>query len=349
MDLASWVSKVLGIEKLIDYGASGVGAIAGPMLAPRKAKQEGKARLIAAEAEAQVREIEARSDASALKIIAQAQAEAQEYLLPADADIHAKLDITPQDIAQSIEFQGRKRLVNARAVLEAAADELGDKEVDDHEPDPDWTARFFDCVQDVSSEDMQRIWAKILAGEVENPGRTSLRTLDTLKNMTKREAEMFRDICSFVLGENWIFFDKAYTNDFDAIKYGNMLDLQDYGLVALQSFLGNNIFWEDNENWFLPYQNQGSCLWITRDEKASEVLGIPAAILTTAGRELFQIIECTPTWEYLQAFAKFLKSKNCRLRYLPGGVRLPDGRMQYNEVDAILISPAPDQPGEATP
>ena len=29
-------------------------------------------------------------------------------------------------------------------VREAAATELGDKEVPDHEPDPDWTARFFD-------------------------------------------------------------------------------------------------------------------------------------------------------------------------------------------------------------
>ena len=341
MDPVSYSLKVPAIEKLIDYGASGVGAIAGPLLAPVKARQEAKARLIAAEADAQIREIEARGDASALKIIAEAQAEAQAYLLPADADIRAKLDITPQDIAQSFEFQGKKRLANARNVLEAAADELGDGEVDDHEPDPDWTARFFDCVQDVSSEDMQKIWAKILAGEVESPGRTSLRTLETLENMTKREAETFRDVCGFVLGEDWIFFDTSYTKDFDGLKYSNMLDLQDYGLVTLQSDLGTNIHLDANKSGFLPYQNQGACLWIRGDEKTPEILGVPAAALTTAGRDLFQIIECTPTWEYLQAFAKFLESKNCRVHYLAGGLQLPDGRMQYKEVDAILISPAP--------
>ena len=32
--------KVPAIEKLVDYGASGLGAIAGPLLAPVKARQD---------------------------------------------------------------------------------------------------------------------------------------------------------------------------------------------------------------------------------------------------------------------------------------------------------------------
>ena len=94
---------------------------------------------------------------------------------------HGVVEITRGDITQSIEFQGRKRMANASSIIDGAAEELGDKEVPNHEPDPDWTARFFDYAQDISSEDMQRIWAKILAGEVESPGRTSLRTLDTFE------------------------------------------------------------------------------------------------------------------------------------------------------------------------
>ena len=71
------------------------------------------------------------------------------------------VEITRDDITQSIEFQGRKRLTNARFVVEDAADELGDKEVPDHELDPDWAARFFNDIQDVSSEEMQSLWAKV--------------------------------------------------------------------------------------------------------------------------------------------------------------------------------------------
>ena len=82
------------------------------------------------------------------------------------------VEITREDITQLIEFQGRKRLANTRSVVEDAANELGDKEVSNHEPDHDWTARFFNDIQDVSSEEMQSLWAKVLAGEVEKPGST---------------------------------------------------------------------------------------------------------------------------------------------------------------------------------
>ena len=345
MDPVSAISKVLGIDKLIDYGASGVGAIAGPFLAPWKASREGKARLTAAKADAQIREIEARSDASALKIIAEAQAEAQAFLLPADADIDAKLDITPRHIAQSFEFQGRKRLANARIVLEAAADELGDREVDDHEPDPDWTARFFDHVQDVSSEDMQRIWAKILAGEIESPGRTSLRTLDTLKNMRKLDAELFKGISNLVIQRDCVFFDESYFKNFDALNYSKLIHLQDCGLVVIQSFLTRQITLGENKERALTYQN--SALLIAGDQEAPEVVGIPVALLTTAGRELFQIVECTPHWEYLRTFSKFLQSKHCRLEYLDNIVPLPEGGLWF--ANRFPIEPEPDQAEVSAP
>ena len=331
--------KVPAIEKLIDYGASGVGAIAGPLLAPWKASREGKARLESARTDAEVRRIDAESEATALSIIAKARSEAQEYLLPSDAEIYATVAITKDDIAQSFEFQGRKRLANARVVLEGAADELGDKEVDDHDPDPDWTARFFDYVQDVSSEDMQKIWAKILAGEVESPGRTSLRTLDTLRNMTKIDADLFNGICNFVIRQDCVFFDESYLKDFDAIRYGNLIHLQDCGLVTIQSFLARQFAWGENKELVLQYQN--GALLIAGNQDAPEVLGIPVALLTTAGRELFQIVECKPHWGYLRTLSKFLKSKHCQLEYLDSILPLSDERIWYS--NRILVDPEPDQ------
>jgi len=122
---------------------------------------------------------------SALPIIAQAQTDARKYLVAPDADVQGMVEFTGDNIMQRVEFQERKRLANIRSVVESAAEELGDKEVPDHEPDHDWAARFFDCVQDVSSEHMQKLWAKVLSGEVENPGRSPLRTLDALRNITK--------------------------------------------------------------------------------------------------------------------------------------------------------------------
>ena len=345
MDPVNLSLKVPAIEKLIDYGASGVGAIAGPLLAPWKASRAGKARLEFARIDAEVRLIEAQSEATTSEIIAKARMEAQQYLLPSDAEVSGTVAITREDIAQSFEFQGKKRLTNARAVLEGAADELGDKEVDDHEPDPDWTARFFDCVQDVSSEDMQNIWAKILAGEVESPGRTSLRTLDTLRNMTKRDAEMFRDICDFVISNEFVFYDDS-VKSIEALNYSRLLPLQDCGLINLGPFLMNRMIWDNSGQIILVHA--GHTLMIAKNTNAGEeILQIPEIVLTTVGKELLQFAQCALQIEYLQAFSAFLKPHNCQLFLLEGIMPLPDGRLRYS--NRILIQQRSEQVDGATP
>ena len=329
--------KVPAIEKLIDYGASGVGAIAGPLLAPWKASREGKARLESARTDAEVRRIDAESEATALSIIAKARSEAQEYLLPSDAEINATVAITKDDIAQSFEFQGRKRLANARVVLEGAADELGDKEVNDHDPDPDWTARFFDYVQDVSSGDMHKIWAKILAGEVESPGRTSLRTLETLRNMTKRDAEMFRDICPLIIGDESVFYDDS-VEDFSVLALNNLLHLQDCGLISLGGDLEGLRLWGE-ENYLVLHHLNGALI-VTSNVSPVEPLSIPVLRLTSSGKELGRLSHCVLNMGYLQALSNYLESKDCRLEYISDVVHLPDGSLQFSDRIPIVTDSA---------
>ena len=258
--MADFNLNVKAVEKLLDYTASGVGAIAGPILAPWRASREGKARLIAARADADIRRIEAESEAETSPIIAQARSQARLYLMSPDADVRGTVEVTRRDIVQRVEYQERKRLANVRSVVEEAADELGDKEVPDHEPDPDWTARFFNEVQDVSSEDMQKIWAKILAGEVESPGRTSLRTLDTLRDMTKKDAKMFTDICDFVVRNDFVFYDNSMEG-FEALNYSNLLHLQDCGLINVGPNLIKKFRWGENKQIVLMYH--GGALLVT--------------------------------------------------------------------------------------
>ena len=179
--------NVSALEKLVDYAASGIGSVAGSMMAmwaPWKAKQEAEAKKIAAE-----------GDATILQIQAEAQAQARSILISQDANFTGELDIT-ETVKQRLQFQEQKRLINIKSVVGQTAELLGDKSVADIEPDHDWTARFFNDVQDVSSEEMQSLWAKILAGEVERPGSTSIRALGILKNLDKRSARLFERFCS---------------------------------------------------------------------------------------------------------------------------------------------------------
>ena len=148
--------KVPALEKLLDYVASGVGAIAGPMLANWRANKEGRAKLTSARYDADALHIEAESRARTIAIISDAQAKARSSVETSSDSSYGTMEITREDITQSIEFQTQKRLANVRSVMEDAADDLGDKEIIDHEPNHDWTARFFNYAQDVSSEDIRK-------------------------------------------------------------------------------------------------------------------------------------------------------------------------------------------------
>ena len=71
-------------------------------------------------------------------------------------------------------------------------------EVDIRDINVDWRANYFDKCRIVHDDDMQTLWAKILAGEANKPGTYSKRTVNFVAEMDKREAELFTHLCGFV-------------------------------------------------------------------------------------------------------------------------------------------------------
>ena len=325
--------KVPALEKLLDYTASGIGAVAGPMLATWKAHKQAEAKLI-----------EAKAQADSLRLIADAQADARRSLVAPVEEGGGVLEIGPDGIQQRIQFQERKRQANIKSVVQDAGAELGDKEVPNHEPDPDWTARFFDCVQDVSSEDMRNLWAKILSGEVEEPGRTSLRTLDILKNMTRVDAQKFRKICDFVI-HDFVFYPKEYQNHHPTLSYDDVIHLQDIGLLHTSSGLQKNLNFGQRNSILLHYQDR--ILRILATNSIKEV-NVPEVLLTGPGRELYKIVRCEIHIDYLQSFSRFLRGKNCELSYAHIIKRHPDGSTRYS-LPFVPIEPEPEQPEASAP
>src|SRR5712691_8920424 len=70
--------------------------------------------------------------------------------------------------------------------------------VSDKPVEQDWVSRFLEDCQDVSNEDMQTVWGRLLAGEVTKPGSFSFRTLATVKMLRPEVANLFTRLCSFV-------------------------------------------------------------------------------------------------------------------------------------------------------
>ena len=191
----SIATTVLAIEKLLDYLAVGIGAVAGPLLAPWTARQHAKAAIVEAKSKVEIRSIHDTAEAHRHEASRGDILEARRRLESATFD---SIDETFDTdlISEAWRFQQEKRLRNVQTVAEAAAASLGNDKVNAHEPNSDWTARFFSDVQDVSSAGLQQLWARILAGEVRRPGSTSLRTLELLRNMDRYVAIAFQRLCS---------------------------------------------------------------------------------------------------------------------------------------------------------
>lgn len=69
------------------------------------------------------------------------------------------------------------------------------------ELDDDWLNVFERYAEDASSERMQKLWGRVLAGEVRKPGRFSMRTLRFLSEFSQADAITFADFCGSVFGD----------------------------------------------------------------------------------------------------------------------------------------------------
>ena len=323
--------KISGIEKLVDYVASGIGVIGGTLLTTWKARREANAKFIQATADADSKIVNATAEATALEIIAVAQASACQQLLSENGLTHGEAIIRKDGITQKIEFQERKRLSNVGSVVSQDADNLVDKDVDEHVPDPDWTARFFGYVQDVSSKDMQTLWARLLSGEVQQPGTTSLRTMDTLRNLTHEEAVLFNASCSYVLQTRlpFLFTENEHTTEFSELSHVNLLKMFDCGLV--QSADTHFRF----EGDVVEYQGYILRPFSGGDERRRDEIEFSVATLTTAGAELYQISIPQFVKGYLKAIANYFRAHNRQLRYAQITARNSDGSMQAGQFKSI--------------
>ena len=179
---------VPSLDKLLDIVASGLGAVASPTLATWTAKQQAKAL-----------QIQTQGIVDSLQIFTAFESTFPE-LASTILDVRYETG-KDKNISQKVHFQSEKRLRNFQSVSVKTAVELGDKCVPDRELDHDWIARFFNYIQDVSPEEMQSLWAKVLAGEIERPGRVSVRSLSILRNLDQHAAMLFKKLCSVCISD----------------------------------------------------------------------------------------------------------------------------------------------------
>lgn len=202
---------------------------------------------------------------------------------------------------------------NIESVVDNAYELLKKEETCSGEPvEQGWITRFFDSVADVSDEDLQKLWGKVLAGEIKQPRSYSLRTLETLKNLSKYEAELFQKILPYIItaNRNLILTSDTKILEKYGLTYEEMITLDECGLINSSALLSINQLVSNTEHIFL---HNSSKLILVKGLNTDEVeISIGVFCLTRAGQELFNILNDISNDEYFYDFAEEIMKNNSK-------------------------------------
>jgi len=165
--------------------------------------------------------------------------------------------------------------------------------------DCDWWARFVDYAKDVSDDEMRLIWSRILSGELSKPNSISVMTLETLRNMSKRDAEIFHKLANFTVVDdeggdpfipnNGAWSDEKYKSDEEyGIRYDELLWMQELRLINLNNGLQMS-FKQDGKNPRVETTLKCGSLFIKISSEHD--FSIPCYAYTRIGAQLLSIIE----------------------------------------------------------
>ncbi len=188
------------------------------------------------------------------------------------------------------------------------------------EVDPDWFHQFSELVQDISTHSMQKLWAKILAGEIMAPGSFSLKTLLLLRQMSFKDAQSLQAAASLSCRNksaepSHIYFGYVQRGSFwrwirgknrgmlnlsqFGLTYPQILTLMDLGLLHQSEIESGELIKGKPFQWLYHQQ----CL-----EGVVQHSGIVLQYykFTATGAELLPLLSSSPQAAYSQALQTLL-------------------------------------------
>jgi hypothetical protein len=263
----------------------------------------------------------------------------------------AEIEVDPEYSRIAVRKFGQKILreqVNLDLISAHAADELrkeeyqteskpseSETENNDNEKiiEDDWLNAFEKEAAQKSSEDMQRVFGRILAGEIHKPSTFSIRTLKTLGELDARIANKFRNFCALVI---WLQIPVAEHSVIDARvpslggnpgqnslqKFGfgfdQLNELHEYGLIIsdYNSYYDYRMCVVQKPQT-LPmafnYAGKPYGLISATERTMENQLRVSGVALSKVGKELLPIIDVEENITFTEALSSFFTNQKLKM------------------------------------
>lgn len=257
--------------------------------------------------------------------------------------IAKQMDVDPEFARVAVKKYGQKIVreqVNLDKVSEIAAHqihqdiiraELKPDETTEIPPiNEDWLNNFEKEASQKSTEEMQLLFGRILAGEIQRPSSFSIKTVKLLGELDHSAAILFRHLCSLCVCLKFgnIYIDarvpslggNAASNALQ--KYGlgfSMLNiLHEYGLIIpdYNSYFDYQmcIAHENSQvKFILSHQSNDYQLLPLAGRTKDQSLKLSGVAFSNSGMELMQIVDIEPSSNYTTALIEYFVAQNLQM------------------------------------
>ena len=290
--------------------------------------------------------------------VAKAQAEAAKIQAEAEIEIaKAKSEVAIIQAESEIEITDRQRRAVQRWIAEQGQQQESientiikaipqlNEDADPNAVEDDWIIKFFDKCRLVTDDEVQNLWASILAGEANHAGSYSPKTLTTLADMNQKSLTLFNTFCSLCIinlenpddflqspsnfkirsarvsiirnvfndtsiinSSQEVGLDKASRESVSMYKRYDF-DNSEFLLLLEHGLIADDTFSEYNHFWYNNeiYVILKSSSNLPPKTKDLQKIAISGYRLTSVGSELFRIAKLTNPTEYLGTLIDFLQ------------------------------------------
>lgn len=169
---------------------------------------------------------------------------------------------------------------------------------------PEWSIKFIKKSSEVSDNELQELWAKLLARELVEENSVSLRTLEVLSNLSAEEARLFNKFSKYVIGNLGV--PKDIFDEMKIFEYEEIMKLREAGLVSNENSISMYFeFVHDNE---MTIHNFHYLLKITRTTFANRYENTIYG-LTLVGKEIYKVINSILDDKFFYEYSKWARKK----------------------------------------
>lgn len=189
--------------------------------------------------------------------------------------------------------------------------------------DEDWMNQFVRFAEDASSERLQQVWGRVLAGEIRKPGSFSRHTLRFVAELDKETAENCQHIGRLVVGK-WILKNDKWNEGQD---YLTSVDLQRLGVIEGLGIGGPQQSFVVDANGYAGVA--GSTWGLLVHGTSGTKIAVPVFILTRLGQEIMSLLNVAEEESSLREVAEHLSKAELKTIDLGKVTHLSGGQINF--------------------